>query len=85
MHVFQVVGRLTAYAALGVILVAPLVAAFRGTRGRQTGAQAITPGPPGVVHMAHEYDGQLDMTRVGCPSLHAIAVGHCCSGQHGAA
>jgi hypothetical protein len=69
-----------AYAALGVVLVAPLVAAFSGVGVRRPGGQAATPKLPGVTQIA---EGRFDALQsaqvppyVVCVNLAAVHIGH---------
>ena len=71
---------MTAYAALGVVLVAPLVAAFSGVGVRRLGGQAATPKLPGVTQIAEGRFGPLHSAQVPphvvCFKLAAVHVGH---------
>ncbi|KAL0030936.1 hypothetical protein WJX79_002457 [Trebouxia sp. C0005] len=60
----KVVGRVMAYAALGVVLVAPLVAAFSGVGVRRPGGQAATPKLPGVTQTAEGHVGPLQSAQM---------------------
>ena len=69
-----------AYAALGVVLVAPLVAAFSGVGVRRPGGQAATPKLPGVTQIAEGRLGPLQSAQVPvhviCFKLAALHISH---------
>lgn len=74
-----------AYAALGVVLVAPLVAAFSGVGVRRPGGQAANPKLPGVTQTAEgRFDGLQNAQvppHVVCVNCAAVHVGHWSHGQ----
>ena len=66
------------YAALGLVVLAPLAAAFRGAGSRRPGGQDILPSPQGVAQLAQERIQAADTLEVW--SLPAAA--GACRGNH---
>ena len=70
-------GQITAYAALGVIVLAPVAAAFRGGGERRQLGPVAGPASQAVVQAAHSQPENLDSSEVTqtCVLLHLFKMG----------